>query len=173
MRKGVETMPELPYNRTAAVQYAHIWAFRRNPLYYDFEHLGGDCTNFTSQCIYAGSRVMNYTPTYGWYYIDVNNRSPSWSGVPYLYNFMTGNRGVGPFAAEVGMQGVLPGDFCQLGHSNGEFFHSPFIVSVGSPATLDNVLVATHTDDQDFYALSNYTGEYAMIRFIHILGVRT
>ena len=59
------------YDRRAAVLYAHRWAYGRNPAFYDYEHLGGDCTNFASQCIYAGSGVMNFTPTFGWYYIDL------------------------------------------------------------------------------------------------------
>ena len=41
------------YDRRAAVLYAHRWAYGRNPAFYDYEHLGGDCTNFASQCIYA------------------------------------------------------------------------------------------------------------------------
>ena len=43
------------YDRRAAVLYAHRWAYGRNPAFYDYEHLGGDCTNFASQCIYAGA----------------------------------------------------------------------------------------------------------------------
>ena len=55
--KGGAMMPErmLRYNRRAAVAYAHRWAFRRNPVFYDYEGLGGDCTNFASQCLYAGN----------------------------------------------------------------------------------------------------------------------
>ena len=76
-------MPQLhPYDREAAVLYAHQWAYGRNPLFYDYEHLGGDCTNFASQCIYAGSGVMNFTPTYGWYYIDANRKAPAGRPVP-------------------------------------------------------------------------------------------
>ena len=71
---------ELPYDREAAVFYARKWAYARNPRYYNFDDLGGDCTNFASQCIYAGCGVMNFTPTFGWYYIDINQRSPSWTG---------------------------------------------------------------------------------------------
>ena len=73
-------MATFDYDRAAAVEYALTWAFRRNPAYYDFSEIGGDCTNFASQCVYAGSGVMNYTPDVGWYYINVNNRSPSWTG---------------------------------------------------------------------------------------------
>lgn len=50
---------EFPYNREAAVKYAVEWAYRRNQEYYDFEQIGGDCTNFVSQCILAGTGVMN------------------------------------------------------------------------------------------------------------------
>ena len=163
-------MPVLPYNRAAAVAYAHRWAFDRNPRFYDYTELGGDCTNFTSQCIYAGAGIMNYTPVYGWYYIDANNKSPSWTGVPFLYQFITGNSGVGPFAQKVPIEGVLPGDFLQLGDGTGRFYHSPFIVAVGSPATPGNILVATHTYDSDNRPLSTYT--YQAVRFLHIMGVR-
>ena len=79
----------LPYDRAAAVRYAHIWAYGRNPRYYDYEGIGGDCTNFASQCIYAGAGVMNYTPTFGWYYINANDKAPAWTGVEYLYNLLT------------------------------------------------------------------------------------
>ena len=54
--KGRETMRFFEnYNRAAAVLYAHKWAYGRNPRFYDYENLGGDCTNFASQCIYAAS----------------------------------------------------------------------------------------------------------------------
>ena len=50
------------YDRAAAVAYAHRWAYGRNPRYYDFENIGGDCTNFASQVLFAGSGVQNHTP---------------------------------------------------------------------------------------------------------------
>ena len=78
-------MTEIAYDREAAVAYAKKWAFRRNPAFYDFSKIGGDCTNFASQCIYAGAKVMNYTPTFGWFYKSANDRTPSWTGVEYLY----------------------------------------------------------------------------------------
>lgn len=61
-------MRMLPYQRVAAVAYARKWALGRNPVYYDFQNIGGDCTNFASQCIFAGAQVMNWTPVFGWYY---------------------------------------------------------------------------------------------------------
>ena len=52
-------MRETGYNREAAVDYARRWAMGRNPAYFDFEEIGGDCTNFASQCLFAGAKVMN------------------------------------------------------------------------------------------------------------------
>ena len=63
-------MITVPYDRQSAVMYALRWALSRNPEYYSYSGIGGDCTNFVSQCVYAGSGVMNYTPDFGWYYID-------------------------------------------------------------------------------------------------------
>ncbi len=159
------------YNRENAVAYAHRWALSRNPRYFDFEGIGGDCTNFASQVIYAGSGVMNHTPVYGWYYIDSYNRSPSWTGVNYLYNFIVNNHGPGPFAERVDIRNVKPGDIAQLSFIGDGFFnHSPVIVHTGTPPALDNILVAAHTDDQDNYPITGYS--WVDIRFIHILGVR-
>lgn len=104
----------LEYDRQAAFEYAKKWAFRRNPRYYNFEKIGGDCTNFASQCIYAGAKVMNFTPTFGWYYISINNRAPAWTGVEYLFNFLTGNDAEGPFAEETALNKLEVGDIVQL-----------------------------------------------------------
>ena len=159
-------MRELPYNREAAVAYARRWAFDRNPAFYDFEELGGDCTNFASQCIYAGAGVMNYTPVMGWYYISPSDRTASWTGVEYLYNFLVNNRSVGPYAYTVSRGEVMPGDVVQLGRANGDFYHTPVIV-----ATAPVILVAAHSYDALDRPLSTYN--YEIARFIHIDGVRT
>lgn len=161
----------MPYKRENAVEYAHKWAFSRNSDYLDFENLGGDCTNFASQVIYAGSGVMNFTPTYGWYYNDSYNRTPSWTGVNYLYNFLTGNKGIGPYAEEVDVKDIQPGDIIQLSFNGApNFDHSPVVVETGYPVSLDNILIAAHTYDRDYYPVTNYN--WVNIRFIHILGVK-
>ena len=159
-----------PYDREAAVAYAHEWAYRRNPKYLDFENIGGDCTNFASQCLYAGSGVQNYTPVYGWYYITPDRRSASWTGVQYFYNFLIGNRGVAPFGREVSIDAVEPGDFVQLATHRDQYHHTPVIVAAGAQPRLQNILVAAHSYDADNRPLSSY--DIRKIRFIHIEGVR-
>ena len=159
-----------PYDRQAAVAYAHRWAYLRNPAFYNFDKLGGDCTNFASQCLYAGAGVMDYTPTFGWYYNSQYSRAPAWTGVPFFYNFLTRRKETpGPLGEETGLTGLLPGDFVQLRFAPGPFAHNPVVVAVGSPASLDNVLVAAHTEDADYRPLSTYP--IREIRFLHILGV--
>ena len=159
-------MRDILYDRIAAAAYARRWAQKRNPAYYNFEKIGGDCTNFASQCIYAGARVMNYTPTMGWYYNSVSNRTPSWSGVEYLYNFLINNKSVGPYAREVSRDEVMPGDIVQLGRADGGYYHSPVITSV-----TPTILVAAHSYDALDRPLSSYI--YDKVRYIHIDGVRT
>jgi len=158
------------YDRTAAVAYAHEWAFGRNPRFYDYENIGGDCTNFASQCLYAGSWIMNYLPTFGWYYINANQKSPSWTGVQYLFNFLTrGRASAGPAGQESPLKGLLPGDLVQLSFTGGSFEHTPVVVSTEPPFAPENILVAAHSYDDDERPLSTY--EYQMLRGIHILGV--
>ncbi len=158
-------MRMLLYNRESAVAYARLWALGRNPAFYDFSDLGGDCTNFASQCIFAGARVMNYTPETGWFYITANDRTPSWTGVEFLYDFLVNNRSVGPFGHEIAPAQALPGDIVQLGNSEGDFYHTPVIV-----ATYPEILVAAHSRDALNKPLSAYS--YAQARFVHIDGVR-
>ena len=159
-------MQTIPYDSTSAVLYARKWAMSRNPAYYDFEKIGGDCTNFASQCIFAGARIMNYTPVAGWYYRSSSDRSAAWTGVEYLYNFLINNKSVGPFGHLVTANEAKPGDIVQLGTQDGHFYHSPVITAV-SP----NILVAAHTFDALDRPLSSYL--YAVARFIHIDAVRT
>ena len=157
------------YDRTAAVNYAHRWAYGRNPVFYDYEKLGGDCTNFASQCVYAGSGIMNFTPTYGWYYIDANRKSPAWTGVEYFWNFMTrGALSVGPVGRPCELNELQPGDVIQLRLKESGFQHSPVVVSVGDPAVPETILLAAHSYDADDRPLSTY--DYRAIRCLHILG---
>ena len=155
-----------PYLRERAVEYAKKYAFSQNPLFGNFRGIGGNCTNFVSQAIYAASCVMNYTPTFGWYYISLDDRSPSWTGVDYFYDFMTTNEGVGPFAEEIGADGGEIGDVIQLGRNDDGFYHTLLIVGYDG----DDPLVAAQTDDAYARPLSTYTYDFS--RFLKIKGVR-
>lgn len=159
-------MYQKAYDRRAALLYAQRWGRGRNPAYFDFTDLGGDCTNFISQCVYAGSGVMNYTPTYGWYYIDAQDRTASWTGVEYFYNFMTANDGPGPHMTEVPVSQIRPGDVIQLGRRDGSFYHSLLVTRTGFYPSVNNIYITTHSFDAYMRRLNTYEAE--AMRFLHV-----
>ncbi len=161
---------ETEYSRRAAVRYAIKWAYWRNPRFYDFEDIGGDCTNFVSQCLYAGCGVMNYSSENGWYYNNTNDRSPSWTGVVFLNDFLLNNRGVGVYGEEAPLSELVPGDVIQMLDNNGEYYHSVFVTAVFAPVTPENIFVCAHSVDARNRRLSTY--DYADTLGIHILGAR-
>ncbi len=161
----------MEYNRLEAVRYARRWAFRRNPEFYSFDEIGGDCTNFVSQCVYAGSLIMNFSSELGWYYISPDLRSPSWTSVRFFYEFITQNEGVGPYGYEADFSQTEIGDVVQLAYGgNEDFTHTLLVVSVGRTPAPENILLAAHTRDAYRRPLSAY--DYTKARLLHIEAVR-
>lgn len=152
------------YNRESVYEYAKKWAYGRNPKYFNYDYLGGDCTNFVSQCIYAGCRQMNYKKTYGWYYINGNDKSPSWTGVEFLYNFLISNVGVGPKGEETTINNLKIGDVVQLSFDGSTFGHNLIVIKNGD--NVYNTLIAAHTYDTFGKSISEYG--YEKYRCIHI-----
>jgi hypothetical protein len=165
---------DIPYQASRAVEYAMRWALSRNPLFPNFAGIGGDCTNFISQCLLAGGATMNDTRDYGWYYFSQNNRAPAWSGVEYLYRFLTGdpsylreNGGDGPYATEVTFaQGLRLGDIVQLANAAGDFYHTLLITGFDGQIPL----VCAHNDDAYMRPLSTY--RFGSARFLRPIGSR-
>ena len=163
-------MKSKEYNRKKAVEYATKWAYKRNPKYYNFDSVGGDCTSFISQCIYAGAGAMNYKKHIGWYYNSSTDRTPSWSGVEFLYNFLTTNKGIGPRGIKTKIDNLEIGDIVQLKFFADRFAHSLIIVDKKGN-NLNDIYIATHTEDAYYRELSTYSFED--IRFIHIKDIGT
>ena len=161
---------ETGYDRRGAVSYALKWAYSRNPRFYDFEDIGGDCTNFVSQCLYAGGGGMNFSSENGWYYIDTNNRSPSWTGVEFLRTFLLTNEGTGVYGEQSELSGLLPGDVIQLRNSAGRLYHTMIVSFIFYPAVPENIFICSHSYDARNRRLSTY--DYAAAEGIHILGAR-
>ena len=162
-----------PYDRESALAYALRWALSRNPLFYNFTEVGGDCTNFVSQSVLAGSCVMNFTPDFGWYYISVDDRAPAFTGVQPFWDFFTGapefraaNGGIGPFGREVSREEIVPGDVVQLGRDEESWYHTLFVTDVRD----GEIYVSAHTNDVRNRPLSAYNAP--LRRYLHIDGVR-
>lgn len=154
------------YNRQAAVSYARDWALARNTSKYP--SYSEDCTNFVSQCVYAGAPVMN--PARGWY-ASMSGGGLAWIQVLTFHDFITTNSpNVGPWAYTVSKSSAQIGDVIQLWKiSAGKYNHSIIISSILSDGT---ILYCGHTTDRldaslsEVYASRLY--DINKTRFIHI-----
>ena len=162
-------MKEIKYDRQKAVDYAKEWAYKRNPKYYNFDNVGGDCTSFISQCIYAGAGIMNYKKHIGWYYNSSSDRTASWSWVEFLYDFLIKNKSIGPRAIKTDIKELQIGDIVQLKFTNNDRFSHSLIIIDKKGNRLEDIYIATHTEDAYYRKLSTYI--FQDIRFIHIVDI--
>lgn len=154
------------YDREKAVAYAQKWALGANPDFYHFDGIGGDCTNFISQCLLAGQAEMNYNHN-GWFYINSYNRSPSWSGVNFLQNFLLTQNRIGPFGEIQPLQDLQKGDLIFLRQNPLRFNHSVIISKIQN----DQIFVCAHSDDSLDRPLSSYN--FLELQGFHILGANS
>jgi len=154
------------YDRFSAVEYARRWALDHNPKYYHFGGIGGDCTNYISQCLYAGGAVMNYDKFRGWYYNSITSRSPSWTGVNELGHFLLNNQGIGAFASIRPIEELELGDLIQLRQNPFRYNHTLIITKIEN----GQIYICAHSRDKKDVPLSSYP--YLERRGIHIEGIR-
>ena len=80
----------------------------------------------------------------GWYYKNANDKSPSWTGVEYLHNYLTRkNKGIGPIGKIANKSDLNLGDIIQLSFKNKVFTHSLIVTLIQN----NNIYVSTHTED--------------------------
>ena len=156
----------LEYNRQKAVEYARKYALDYNLNYFRFNGIGGDCTNFISQCLLAGGGKMNYDKYYGWFYVNQNNRSPSWTSVKYLNRFLFSESYPG-FKAEIKpVEQLQVGDIIQIWQKPNMDFNHTVIISKITPT---DIYVCSHSNDALDKPLSEYN--YVELKGIHIVGI--
>lgn len=155
------------YDREAARDYAdRHW----NEPNAQFIHFTVDCTNYVSQCLYAGGAPMHYTGgrESGWWYRGKSGGreqwSYSWTVAHALQWYLSGNRSEGLAAERVASPEMLTvGDvICYDFDGDGRFEHTAFVTGsdgAGMP------LVNAHTtnsrrrywDYRDSYAWTERT----------------
>ncbi len=116
------------YDRIKAVQYAETWWNSYNPR---FPKFSVDCTNFVSQCLYAGGMPMVGYPERGkGWWMQNNNWSYSWT-VAHAFRWYLGGAHTGWNAVEVtSPEQLLPGDIiCYDFQGDGRFDHSTIVVA--------------------------------------------
>lgn len=170
------------YNASDAVSYAREYAILRNP---NFESYTSDCTNFVSQCIYAGGIDMTFpntipsgvnTTTNYWYSrfagynIDVPtfDLSSSFINVVDLYEYLQESCNVlltVCFDAETANEEATVGDIIQLKWSGGRYSHS-IIVTGGTSGNLEYCAHSTNRLDEPLSTLESDTN-LTRVRIIH------
>lgn len=140
---------------------------KRNPAYTDYENLGGDCTNYISQILRAGGAPLDDTGNYQWYYYSDGNRSSSWTGVGYLYDYLINNDYIGP-------QGYLikdnqpyvasKGDIIQLKFRNKSSYSHTLWITKHQTGTTSLTRIACHSSDRWNEPLDSLTGTRRWIK---------
>ncbi|MED0678198.1 amidase domain-containing protein [Aneurinibacillus thermoaerophilus] len=161
------------YDRLQAVRYAEAWWDGYNP---QFRHFDVDCTNFISQCLYAGGIPMRYTgnKATGWWYRGGNSPSAQWShswAVAHSFRWYLEKGGhikteVKTSAGELSLGDVICYDF----DGDGRWQHSTIVVAKDSQGM---PLVNAHTTNSrhrywDYHDSTAYTPRI-QYRFFHIL----
>lgn len=132
------------YDRMSGFRYAELWWNGWNPAYPQLED---DCTNFVSQCLFAGHLPMQRTDSRstGWWFRfhskETEPWSYSWTTSHALYSYLLSQRGVKRVSSA---RDLKVGDVIFYDWSGqGTFHHSTFVVDFdhrGDP------LVNAHTD---------------------------
>ena len=133
LSSGGNSPRKAAYNRMKAVQYAEMWWSRPNPHYLEFEV---DCTNFVSQCLYAGGAPMDYTGKRdsGWWYAGKQGGrelwSYSWAVAHRLQSFtVTSRRGLRGTVVS-SPQELQPGDMISYDwDGNGRYQHNTIVTA--------------------------------------------
>lgn len=162
------------YRREDAVAYAEQWWEESNPSYEKFEV---NCTNYVSQCIFAGGAPMNYTGRResGWWYKGMANGqelwSYSWAVANALQAYLSPSRTYGLRAQLVDSphQLMLGDVICYDWDGNGRFQHNTIVVAFtpdGMPLVNANTVSSRHRywDYRDSYAWTERT----RYKFFHI-----
>ena len=119
------------YVYNGAVTSGKLYESYYNKAYANFNDVGGDCANFTSQCIYAGGMPQVKGTAYGsdcWYYVSASDRSGTWTSASRLCAWMGKNRGV---LCEANNSNIYKGSPCF--HSNKS--HATICVGQNSAGT--------------------------------------
>jgi cell wall-associated NlpC family hydrolase len=130
----------LPYNREQAVQYAALWWSGNHPA---FRRMPDNCTNFISQCLFAGGLPMEHTGRRdrGWWYAGPNEQwSFSWavSNSFRWYLEKSGRAEQRPSATDLELGDLILYDW----DSDGVWTHSTIVVGYDAAR---EPLVAAHT----------------------------
>lgn len=168
-------MRQRVYQRRKAQEYADRWWDQPNPEFVNFQV---DCTNYVSQCLYAGGAPMNYTGNRatGWWLKGQGGSeewSFSWSVAHSLYWYLNNSQsGLTAERVQSAMDLDIGDVIIYDWDGNGEYQHSTIVTAFdgdGMPLVNAHTSNSRHRywDYRDSYAWSEQT----VYRFFHIADV--
>jgi Putative amidase domain len=142
------------YNRSTAVTYAKGWWNSTNPM---FGRMSNDCTNFVSQCVFAGGwpmvgshNVLDRAKDNQWWFggSRFTTASYTWGGAQNFYRFLSVS-GRGSKLFEIGAECVeeigqmRDGDVVQMKDATGHVYHTMLVTGRDGA----DLLLTYHTSD--------------------------
>ena len=126
--RGVRSKPQYTYDRLAVVRYAERWWNDYNPQFQSFEN---NCTNYISQCLFAGGASMSVASdrSRGWWYKN-KNWSFSWSVAHALRWYFSGAKEGLQVIEVANPEDLLRGDvICYDFNGDGRWQHTTIVVA--------------------------------------------
>lgn len=171
---------EIPYNRSAALEYAGKWTsvnaeMRNTEVWHDYEQ---DSVNFVSQCIFAGVGRMDTSGSYLWkwfgpevdYAHEDQGCSRSWSIGENFWTYCTDNGRIGLCTLTEAAGGQMEiGDVVQLMLGDSvlaEVIVTDVVTDIRGKTV--ELLVSGHDNELVNYPLSAVHCDW--VRFIKIIG---
>ena len=159
-----------PYDRAAAYDYLMAYCDERNPAWYAYDDVGGNCMNFGSQVLLAGGIPEDEKGDEEWYWDGQNDLDLSWINVGRFYDYCRKNEGFGLVAdTEAGYYTGEVGDVLIVGF-NGDHRHTTIISDIVKDKagnTVDYLISCNTTNYRDFPASAYY---YTFHRLVKIYG---
>ena len=106
--------------------------------------------------------------TFGWFYSNLSNRAPAWSGVEELYTFGIRNSSEKGIRFKiVDINELKMGDIIQFRHNSSRFTHTLIINNISHPSP-SGIFIACHSNDAYNKKLSDFS--FQEIRFLKVLN---
>lgn len=133
----------------------------------NFDDMGGDCTNYASQVVYAGGAPMITGGEYKWYYYGYGNRHPSWTGVEQFFSYLTKNKADGVHGYELlSVNELKTGDIIQMDlDGDGIFNHTSVVYN---PTGYKGILPTITSHSLDRFNEPILSFNFTDIRLIHL-----
>lgn len=172
----VNSKVDYTFDRKNAITYMQNYWQNYNSLYFNFNEIGGDCTNYASQIMHNSGVFFtptSNTPDYRhWYYYSSEwgyGRSSTWTSATEFRKYFGDVLGDGSKVSKEMetytvneailsfndiWRNILPGDIISHGHDEASSYHTQIVY--GFDGKYKDILVSQHSSNQLNRSLFDY-----------------